>query len=127
AALLLIFWWQRGRLQWRQDVLPLLPWFAIGISAGLFTAWVESAPKLIGAQGSQYALTIPQRLLLASRVPWFYAWKVLWPWDLMFIYPRWKIDTGDPSQYIYPAALGAFAIALGWLARRNRGPLAGFL
>jgi tetratricopeptide (TPR) repeat protein len=127
AALLLVFWWQRGRLEWRRDVLPLVPWFATGISAGIFTAWVESAPGLIGAQGPQYALTLVQRLLLAGRVPWFYAGKALWPVNLMFVYPHWKIDSGDVSQYLFPAGLVAVAITLGWLARKNRGPLAGFL
>jgi tetratricopeptide (TPR) repeat protein len=127
AALLLVFWWKRGRLEWRRDVLPLLVWFAAGIGAGLFTAWVESTPRLIGAQGSHYALTFLQRLLLAGRVPWFYAWKVLWPVDLMFIYPHWTIDSGDAFQFLFPVALLALALALAWLARRNRGPLAGFL
>ncbi len=41
AALLVIFWWQRGSLSWRRDVLPLAPWFVLGAAAGLFTAWVE--------------------------------------------------------------------------------------
>ena len=30
AALLVIFWWQRGRLSWRGDAVPLLPFFAVG-------------------------------------------------------------------------------------------------
>ncbi len=50
AALLVIFWWQRGRLSWRRDVLPLMPFFLLGALAGLFTAWVER--KLIGAEGA---------------------------------------------------------------------------
>ena len=127
AAMLVVFWWQRGRLAWRRDVLPLVPWFAVGASAGLFTAWVESTPRLIGAQGPLYALTLAQRLLLAGRVPWFYAWKVLWPANLMFTYPRWKIDAGEWWQYLFPLGLAALAVALGLLARKNRGPLAGFL
>ena len=101
AAMLVVFWWQRGRLAWRRDVLPLVPWFAVGACAGLFTAWVESAPRLIGAQGPEYALTLPQRLLLAGRVPWFYAGKVLWPSNLMFSYPQWKIDSGEWRQYLF--------------------------
>jgi tetratricopeptide (TPR) repeat protein len=127
AAILVVFWWQRGRLVWKRDVLPLIPWLAIGASAGLFTAWVESTPRLIGAQGAQYALTWLQRLLLAGRVPWFYAWKVIWPANLMFTYPHWTIDPREWSQYLYPLGLAAVAIALGLLARKNRGPLAGFL
>ena len=30
AAILVIFWWQRGRLDWRRDVLPLAPWLVCG-------------------------------------------------------------------------------------------------
>ena len=127
AALLVIFWWQRGRIAWRRDVLPLVPWFAVGIPAGLFTAWVESTPRLIGAQGTDYALTLPQRLLLAGRVPWFYAWKVLWPANLMFFYPRWNVDPREWWQYLFPLGTLALAVALAYLARKNRGPLAGFL
>jgi hypothetical protein len=64
AALLVIFWWQRGRLDWRRDVRPLLPWFAIGVTAGLLTSWVERT--FIGAQGRDFALSPVQRLLLAG-------------------------------------------------------------
>jgi tetratricopeptide (TPR) repeat protein len=127
AAILVVFWWQRGRLEWRRDLLPLIPWFVVGISAGLFTAWVESAPGLIGAQGPQYALTLPQRILLAGRVPWFYAWKVVWPANLMFTYPHWKIDSGALPQYLFPLGTAALAGTFAFLARKNRGPLAAFL
>jgi tetratricopeptide (TPR) repeat protein len=82
---------------------------------------------LIGAQGPEYALTFVQRLLLAGRVPWFYAWKVLWPSNLMFFYPRWKIDVGQWWQYLFPLGLAALAVALVLRARKNRGPLAAFL
>jgi len=127
AVLLVILWWQRGRIGWRRDVMPLVPWFAVGIPAGLFTAWVERTPRLIGAQGTEYALTLPQRLLLAGRVPWFYAWKVLWPANLMFVYPRWTVDPGEWWQYLFPLGLAVLAVALVLLARKTRGPLAGFL
>jgi tetratricopeptide (TPR) repeat protein len=99
----------------------------VGASAGLFTAWVESAPQLIGAQGAKYSLTFIQRLLLAGRVPWFYAWKDIWPANLMFTYPHWNINPADLLQYLPLAALLAFAAALIFLARKNRGPLASFL
>ena len=125
AALLVVLWWMRGRLQWRRDVAPLLPWFALGVPAGLFTAWVEKVH--IGAQGAEFALSLPQRILLAGRVPWFYASKVVWPSNLMFSYPRWEIDPQQWWQYLYPAGLLVAAVLLFRLARRHRGPLAGFL
>ena len=33
AALLVVFWW-RGRLSWRRDVLPLVPFFLLAAAAG---------------------------------------------------------------------------------------------
>ncbi len=51
AALLVIFWWQRGRLSWERDGLPLIPFFILGAVAGLFTAWVERT--LIGAEAQR--------------------------------------------------------------------------
>ena len=127
AVLLVVFWWQRGRLDGKRDVMPLLPWFAVGAGAGLFTAWVESTPRLIGAHGPQYDLSAAQHLLLAGRVPWFYAWKVLLPFDLMFVYPRWKLDPSVWWQFLFPIGLAALAIGFVLLARRNRGPLAALL
>ena len=125
AALLVLLWWLRGRLQWRRDLLPLLPWLGLAVPAGLLTAWVERV--YIGAQGADFALTLPQRLLLAGRALWFYFGKILWPSNLMFSYPRWNIDPGDWPQYLFPLGIVVLAVALGLLARRNRGPLAGFL
>ncbi len=125
AALLVIAWWQRGRLSWRRDVVPLLPWFALGIAAGLCTAWVER--KYIGAEGAAYDLHAVQRLLLAGRVVWFYFGKLLWPADLSFVYPRWSIDAGDAWQYVGGLAALAALFALWRLRHRTRAPLAGAL
>ena len=56
AALLLVFWWQRKRVGWKRDVRPLLPWFALGAAAGLFTAWVER--RYVAAEGPDFELTL---------------------------------------------------------------------
>lgn len=125
AALLVIFWWKRGRLEWKRDVRPLLPWFALGAAAGTFTTWLEKSS--IGAQGVDFALTLTERFLVAGRVIWFYAGKLIWPAGLTFTYPRWTVDAGAWSQYLFPAAVVALTIALWRIARRHRGPLAGFL
>lgn len=123
AALLVIFWWRRGRIDPRREALPLAPWFALALGAGLLTAWVERT--LIGAQGSSFSLDVVQRVLLAGRVIWFYLAKVLWPANLMFVYPRWQIDASQVWQLLFPLAAVAAAAAL-YLTRR-RGLLAGFL
>ena len=125
AALLVALWWRRGRLGWRRDGVPLLPWLGAGAVCGLFTAWAER--RLIGAEGADFSLTALQRVLLAGRVIVFYAGKLVWPRNLTFIYPRWTMDPRQAGAYLYPAAVLALAGALALLARRRRGPLAGLL
>jgi tetratricopeptide (TPR) repeat protein len=125
AALLVVFWWQRGKLSWKQDVLLLMPFFIAGMGAGLFTAWVER--KFIGAEGSEFNFSIIERFLIAGRAIWFYLGKLFWPVDLVFIYPRWKVSQTAGWQYLYPAVALLLLGALGWLRRRWRGPLAGLL
>ena len=100
AALLVVFWWQRGRLSWRRDVLPLLPFFALGAAAGVFTALVER--KLGGAEGADFDFTIVERCLIAGRAIWFYLGKLFWPADLIFIYPRWHVSQAVWWQYLFP-------------------------
>lgn len=125
AALLVVLWWQRERLDYKRDIRPLAPWLAVGACAGLVTAHFEQ--NLIGAQGKEFALTFVQRFLLAGKVICFYAGKLIWPADLTFIYPRWNIDARDWQGYLFPAAVVMAAAALVYLARRHRAPLAGFL
>ncbi len=125
AALLVVAWWRRGRLAWRTDVAPLAPWLALGIAAGLGTAWVEATQ--IGASGDDYALGPVERVLLAGRVGWFYLGKLVWPADLTFFYPRWTIDAAAAWQWLFPVAtVGMLAAGVGW-SRRDRGPLAAVL
>jgi tetratricopeptide (TPR) repeat protein len=125
AALLVVFWWQRGRLSWRRDVRPLVPWFACAMASGLFTAWVERT--LIGAEGSQFDLTPVQRLLLSGRVIWFYLGKLVWPAHLAFVYPRWDVKAEASGWAGYFVAAVAVTVALWLIRRRSRGPLAAWL
>jgi protein O-mannosyl-transferase len=123
AALLVVFWWQRGKLSWKRDVLPLIPFFGAGIGAGLLTAYVER--KFIGAQGAEFHFSIMERCLIAGRAIWFYLGKLVWPVDLAFVYPRWHVNPSAWWQYLFPAAAWLLLGVLIW--RRWRGPLAGLL
>jgi protein O-mannosyl-transferase len=122
AALLVVIWWRRGRLSWNEDAVPLVPWFAVGVAGGLFTAWVES--RYIGAEGSAFTLSLVQRCLIAGRVVWFYLAKLLWPVNLVFIYPRWEVSASVWWQYLFPAALICVVIAAWMIRERTRTPLA---
>jgi len=122
AVLLVVVWWKRGRLRGR-DVLATLPMFAVGAALALVTVRLEA--EHVGAQS---ALTPLDRVALAGRVPWFYAFKLVWPADLSFVYPRWEIDGSRAWQLAFPAATLGVLVAL-WAARGRlgRGPLAATL
>jgi tetratricopeptide (TPR) repeat protein len=125
AAILVILWWQRGKIRWRQDVVPLLPWFALSLLMGIFTAWYEQV--YVGVQFTGLHLTLPQKILLSCRAVWFYFGKLIFPTQLTLIYPRWNIDTHQTWQYLYVVA---FLLVLGgaWSVRhRWRAPLASLL
>lgn len=125
GALLVVFWWQRGRLDLRRDAAPLIPFFVLGAAAGLFTALVER--HFIGAQGAEFEFSMVERLLIAGRVAWFYVAKLVWPVDLSFIYARWEVSQAVWWQYAYPLA-AALVLAAAWRYRqRNRAPLAAML
>ena len=121
AALLVVAWWQRGRLSWRDDVQPLLLWLLLGVAAGLGTAWFESTQ--IGAGGDGFTLGVAERCLLAGRVVWFYLGKLLWPAGLTFFYSRWTIDAASVGQWLFPAATLLLLAGLVWWRQRIRAPL----
>jgi tetratricopeptide (TPR) repeat protein len=125
AVLLVVFWWQRGTLRLRRDVVPLIPFFIIGVGAGLSTSWVERT--IIGAEGENFSFNLIERFLIAGRAIWFYLAKLCWPANLIFLYPRWQIDAGAWWQYLYALALVVLLAALWWMRRRSRAPLAAML
>ena len=120
AAILVIFWWKRGKLSLRDDLLPLIPFFLLGTAAGLFTAWAER--NLVGAEGSDFNYSITERVLIAGRAIWFYLSKFFWPLDLIFVYPRWQVSQMVWWQYLFPATVLVLLAILVWLTRRWRGP-----
>ncbi len=125
AALLVVFWWQRGTLSWKKDVLPLAPFFLLGACAGMITArWEVEMNRCVGPE---FDLTSTERILIAGRAAWFHLGKLLWPVNLAFIYPLWHIDSADWRQYLFPLAAAAMLAALWAIRRRTRAPLAAVL
>ena len=121
VALLILQWWKEGCITVR-DLRRVAPFFLVAL---LLTA-VD-----LYSYSSRHSLldySLPERMLVASRVLWFYAVKLVWPADLAVIYPRWDISLGEPWAWLYLAGAAALAAALWFLRHRiGRGPLAGAL
>ena len=82
----------------------------------------------LGTGGLNLGLGLADQLLIAGRALWFYMWKLFWPTNLTFSYPRWHIDPTEIWQYAWPAAfLLVLAIAYLWRKRLGLAPLAALL
>ncbi|MGC4031768.1 MAG: tetratricopeptide repeat protein [Tepidisphaeraceae bacterium] len=124
AAIVMIAWWKRGRIDWR-IVAWLTPLWVAAIVFSQITSYMEKT--VVGATGPEWQFTFAERCLIAGRAVVFYVEKLLMPVNLTFIYPRWTIDAASVGQWAYPAAVLA-ALALLWLLRKRigRGPVVAF-
>jgi len=116
-AIGLWLWWKRGRLV-RSDLAPL---------AGMLgLATVMALVDVIRLREPYHSDFSPvERLLIAARAICFYVGELAWPFKLVPIYPRWKIDTASVWQWLPVVAVVA-ALLLAALGRRRlgRGPVA---
>lgn len=101
-AMLAVLWCKGGKLSYKRDIVPLLPFFLGGILFGLIALQVEQTH--IGTREPEFALSLIERCLLAGRAIWFYLGKVFLPVNLMFSYPRWGLSAAVWWQYLFPAA-----------------------
>jgi protein O-mannosyl-transferase len=115
AVLALCIWWRRGRLRWR-DIIVLIPFALISLVAGVWTIWEQKFHA--HAIGPEWALSWAERLIIAGRAIWFYLGKLVWPHPLIFIYPRWEINTAHVTTYL-PLFGAVIALTVLWLIRRK--------
>jgi len=117
AALPLILWLKKRPINFAR-IVQLVPFVLLGLSMGLVSIWWERHHQ--GTEGQVYAMSFLERVLVASRAVWFYLGKLLWPANLTFNYPLWKIAPADLLAYVWLAA-GAGLCAVIFFARRFVG------
>lgn len=116
AVLALCLWWRNGRIGWR-DLWNLWPFFAMAAGASGWTIWEQKFHS--GASGAEWAQSWPERMAIAGHDFWFYLGKLVWPHPLIFIYPRWQLDTSRAITYLPTAAA---TLALLWCWWKRNGP-----
>ncbi len=113
-ALLLAVWWQRGHAE-RADAVRIAPYVAMAwLVAGL--AILEQYSHALKACAAESRLGPAQRLVIAGKAVWFYAARILWPFRLAFVYPRWDVHALSFWSWVPLAALVAVTVAL-WRCR----------
>jgi tetratricopeptide (TPR) repeat protein len=115
VALILMRLWQRKPLKGRA-LLPLVPFFGLGLVLGLQAVHLE---RELGASGPGFDFDFGQRIQICGDALLFYARKLFLPWPLMLIYPRIQPDAAELALY-WPLPVLA-ALALGVLAAWRRG------
>ena len=113
VVLFLCIWWRAGRPHWH-DVWALAPFVLISALASVWTIFEQKFHA--GATGAEWEQTWPDRLIIAGRAIWFYLAKLIWPHPLIFIYPRWEIDSSQMTAYLPLLAALAGLLVL-WLNR----------
>ncbi|MHC4419598.1 MAG: tetratricopeptide repeat protein [Planctomycetota bacterium] len=122
-ALLILRWMRRESLQ-RGYLLRVLPYFVLGGIFGVISSWFERT-RQFERLPLELDLTIPERIVLAGRVFWFYVTSLLWPANLMLVNPRWDIDPQRVLPFLWPLSVVAvWALLFGYRKRLGRGPVA---
>ncbi len=114
-VLCLCAWWMDGRWNWR-TLAKTAPIFFVSALASATTIWTV---KLNGLDDhSQEVRSLLVRLLTSGDVIWFYLGKLLWPYPLIFIYPRWEINATQALSYL-PLLAIIIVMAILWSKRES--------
>jgi protein O-mannosyl-transferase len=113
VVLLGIAWWRRGRID-RKDWARSVPFFSAALAAAVVAIWIQHQAGSVGVRAD----SLGSRLAGAGCAAWFYLSKAIWPFGLVPIYPRWRMDGNNLLFFLPDAALAAVFCA-GWIFRRN--------
>ncbi|PWU11497.1 MAG: hypothetical protein C5B50_23215 [Verrucomicrobia bacterium] len=105
------------------SVTRLVPFFALSLVLGLVTIWFQYHRAIAG--DVVHSAGLASRLTGAGWAVWFYLCKVVLPWPLVFVYPRWEVNAHWLLSWLPLAALVLIG-ALIWRCRRAWGRSATF-
>jgi tetratricopeptide (TPR) repeat protein len=112
VLLLGIIWWLRSLI--RRDMLRIAPFFLLAVVLTGVNIWFQMHGENIEIRNAGFA----ERLLGAGGVVWFYLYKALLPIDLVFIYPQWHIEVGNPLWWL-PLLAALIVTAVLWRYRKG--------
>jgi Flp pilus assembly protein TadD len=110
---LLYAWWKRGSVT-MQDAVRAAPMFLISLVLGIITIQYQHG-RAIGMEELPIG-GIASRIAIAGMAILFYLATIVWPVNLLPIYPRWDVDPPKAWQFLPWAVIGG----AGWWLWKNR-------
>jgi len=102
-------------------IKAVAPFVVMSVVMSVVTIWFQTN-RAIGSDVIHHT-TFLTRIAAAGGAIWFYLWKAIVPYPVMFVYPRWNIVTHSLIAYAPALALVASA-AICWKFRKTwRGPM----
>tara|TARA_B100000686_G_scaffold263121_1_gene276727 strand:- start:953 stop:2791 length:1839 start_codon:yes stop_codon:yes gene_type:complete len=118
AVFLLLHFWKKGFIN-KKVVYSIIPFFLIGLALCWVPSELEKQHVLLRC-GDDCIFEPMERFIIAGGAFWFYLWKLTWPINLTFIYPRWEISGTSPALYLFPASAITLMLIL-WVGRIRWG------
>jgi protein O-mannosyl-transferase len=115
VVLALCAWWLDGRWLWRR-LWNVLPFVLLSAASSALSVWTQA---LDIASRVEWERSWSERIAVAGMVVWFYLGKLAWPYPLIFVYPRWRVDTASMLSYAPLAAVILLLLIL-WAGRQGR-------
>ncbi|MGD0384208.1 MAG: tetratricopeptide repeat protein, partial [Thermoguttaceae bacterium] len=98
----------------RRDLVLTAPFFAVAIALTVVNVWFQTH----GMDVAYRTVNFAERLLGAGGVIWFYLYKALLPLNLVFVYPQWRVEAGNPLWWL-PLAAALAVTAVLWRYRKG--------
>ena len=112
VVLLGIIWWRRGVT--KEDLIRTTPYFVAAVGFTGLNVWFQTHDLETVIRSAGFT----ERVLGAGGVVWFYLYKSLFPFDLVFIYPQWHVDAGNPLWWLPLSAVLIITVVL-WRYRES--------
>ena len=117
VTIVLLVWYHKRKFQ-LDTVKLVVPYAILGLGFASLTIWLERTH--VGASGIDWDYSFPERLIIAGKGLWFYIFKLVFPYRLTFIYPKWVINSADLAAYTYMAGF-IFLLAITFRLKKKIG------
>ena len=114
--LILFAWWEK--VKWNRQLLwKLVPFLLLSLASAAVSIWTQG---IEGGLNSPVERSPLERVAVSGMVFWFYLSNLVWPANLMFIYPRWTSTVQSILTWL-PLLAMLFVMLAAYSLRHGKG------